>query len=148
MCSIDAAVKVIGEKWALLTLRELIMGCTRFDEIVSNTGVSRDILAARLRSLEEAGIVHRERYANKPIRYEYKLAEAGIQLFGLLHVMRDWGDRYVRDDPENIVTFHHSCGAKLNPELHCSACGEVLQVDSITSDRDVHRSDIAAGSAS
>ncbi|MFJ9543841.1 winged helix-turn-helix transcriptional regulator [Streptomyces sp. NPDC101225] len=144
MCSIDAAVKVIGEKWALLALRELVMGCTRFDEIVSNTGVSRDILAARLRSLEGAGLVRREKYEEKPARYEYRLTEAGAQLFGLLHLMRDWGDRYVRDDPENIVTFRHDCGAKLRPELHCAACGEVLEPGSITSDRDVHRSDITA----
>lgn len=144
VCSIDAAVKAIGEKWSLLALRELLMGCRRFDEIVFNTGVSRDILAARLRSLENAGVVRREKYDERPVRYEYLLTEAGEQLFGLLQMMRDWGDRYVRDDPENVVVFRHSCGAKLEPELRCADCGEVLAADSVVSERDIHKSDIAA----
>jgi DNA-binding HxlR family transcriptional regulator len=143
VCSIDAALKVIGEKWALLALRELMMGTKRFDEIVFNTGASRDVLAARLRSLEQAGLVCREQYDNKPARYEYRLSEAGDQLFGLLHLMRDWGDRYVRDDPENIVVFRHDCGAKLDIELRCGACEDTLTSDSIKAERDVHRSDIA-----
>lgn len=144
VCSIDAALKIIGEKWALLVLRELMMGTRRFDEIVFNTGASRDILAARLRSLEKAGLVHREQYDEKPARYEYRLSESGDQLFGLLHLMRDWGDRNLRDDPEHVVTFRHDCGAKLDIELHCAACEEVLTSASIKADREVHRSDVAA----
>jgi DNA-binding HxlR family transcriptional regulator len=143
VCSIDAALKVIGEKWALLALREVMMGSVRFVDIAYNTGAPRDILATRLRSLEKAGLIHKEIYEAKPERYAYRLSEAGEQLFGLIHVMRDWGDRYVRDDPENVVTFRHSCGAKLQPELRCADCGEVLRPDSLTSDRDVHRSDLA-----
>ena len=55
-----------------------------------------------------------------------------------------WGDRYVRDDPENIVKFRHSCGAELRPELRCAACGELLEASDVTSDREVHRSQVAA----
>src|SRR4029077_16487392 len=103
VCSIDAALKVIGEKWALLALREITLGQRRFDDIVYNTGAPRDILAARLKSLEAAGILVRERSAERPARYEYALSEAGEQLFAVLDTIRDWGDRYVRHDPENIV---------------------------------------------
>jgi hypothetical protein len=78
----------------------------------------------------------------RPARYEYHLAEAGEQLFAVLHAIRDWGDRFVRDDPENVVSFRHSCGAELRIEMRCAACGEVVALGDVTSDRDVHRSDI------
>ncbi len=120
ICSIDAALKVIGEKWALLALREIAVGQHRFDDIAFNTGAPRDILASRLKSLEAAGVVQRQLYQERPARYEYRLAEAGKELFAVLHAIRDWGDRFVRDDPENIVAFRHSCGARLHLEVRCA----------------------------
>ncbi|MFJ9154967.1 winged helix-turn-helix transcriptional regulator [Streptomyces sp. NPDC102270] len=145
VCSIDAAMRVLGEKWALLALREIAFGVRRFDDIVFNTGAARNILASRLKSLEAAGVITRQQYETSPARYEYSLSEAGDQLIMILHTIRDWGDRYARTDPENIVAFRHSCGAVLHPETHCGACGEVLGPSSvITADRDVHQSDLAA----
>ncbi len=143
VCSIEAALGVIGEKWALLALREIVLGQYRFDDIALNTGAPRDILAARLKSLEAAGVVRRQLYQERPARHEYHLAEAGEQLFAILHAIRDWGDRFVRDDPENIVAFRHSCGAELHVEMHCAACGEVVVAGVVTADREVRRSDIA-----
>jgi DNA-binding HxlR family transcriptional regulator len=102
-------LKLIGEKWALLALREIALGQRRFDDIAFNTGAPRDILAARLRSLEAAGVVRRQLYQERPARHEYHLAEAGEQLFAVLHAIRAWGDRFVRDAPENIVAFRPSC---------------------------------------
>jgi DNA-binding HxlR family transcriptional regulator len=142
VCSIDAALKVIGEKWALLALREIALGQHRFDDIVFNTGAPRDILTARLKSLEAAGVVQRQLYQERPTRYEYHLAKAGEQLFAVLHAIRDWGDRFVRDDPENIVAFRHSCGAKLRLKMRCAACGEAVVPGDVVGDRDVRRSDI------
>jgi DNA-binding HxlR family transcriptional regulator len=142
ICSLDAALKVIGEKWALLALRELALGQHRFDDIAFNTGAPRDILAARLKSLEAAGIVRRQLYQERPSRHEYHFAEAGEQLFAILHAIRDWGDRFMRDDPENVVTFRHCCGAELHVEMRCAACGEVVAPGDVTADREVRRSDI------
>nr|WP_213736999.1 helix-turn-helix domain-containing protein [Bradyrhizobium sp. dw_411] len=136
-------MKVIGEKWALLALREIAaLGQHRFDDIVFNTGAPRDILAARLKSLEAAGVLQRRLYQERPARYEYHLTEAGEQLFAVLHAIRDWGDRFVRDDPENVVAFRHSCGAKLSLDMRCAACGEAVAPGDVTSHRDVRRSDI------
>ncbi|MGI5138100.1 winged helix-turn-helix transcriptional regulator [Streptomyces sp. CA-106110] len=137
-------MKVLGEKWSLLALREITFGNRRFDDIVLNTGAPRDVLAARLKSLIASGVITKELYDDKPARYEYRLAEAGQELFALLHAIRDWGDNYARDDPENVVIFRHSCGEVLRTEVHCAACGETLGPSAvITSDRDVHQSDLA-----
>ncbi|MGR9234840.1 winged helix-turn-helix transcriptional regulator (plasmid) [Rhizobium leguminosarum] len=142
VCSIDAALKVIGEKWALLALREIALGQHRFDDIVFNTGAPRDVLATRLKTLEAAGVVRRQLYQERPARHEYHLSEAGEQLFGVLHAIRDWGDRFARDDPQNIATFSHSCGAKLHVEIRCAACGEPVVPGDVAADRHVHRSDL------
>jgi DNA-binding HxlR family transcriptional regulator len=142
VCSIDAAMKIIGEKWALLVLRELTLGETRFDDLAHNTGASRDILAARLKALESAGVILKRLYEERPARYEYHLSEAGEQLFGVLHAIRDWGDQYVRTDPENVVVFRHSCGSPLDPRFSCGACGEEVSFGDVESERDVRRSQI------
>ncbi len=142
VCSIDAAMKVIGEKWALLALREIVLGQHRFDDIAFNTGAPRDVLAARLKSLEAAGIVRRTLYQKRPARHAYHLTEAGEQLFAVLHAIRDWGDRFMRDDPENVIVFRHSCGAELRTQMCCAACGEVVAPEDVAGDRVVRRSDI------
>ncbi|HTF52807.1 MAG TPA: helix-turn-helix domain-containing protein, partial [Pseudonocardia sp.] len=76
-CSIANALAVIGERWSLLALREVFFGVRRFDQIQRNTGASRDILAARLRTLVEHGVLRKVQYEQHPPRYEYVLTEAG-----------------------------------------------------------------------
>jgi DNA-binding HxlR family transcriptional regulator len=144
VCSIEAALKLIGEKWALLALREIVSGRFRFDDIAFNTGAPRDILTARLKTLEAAGVVQRCQYQGRPPRFEYHLAEAGERLFGILHAIREWGDAFARDDPENIVTFRHSCGAELHLEMRCAACGDEVGSGTVAGDREVRRSNAVA----
>ena len=76
-CSVAAALNLVGEKWALLAVREIAFGNKRFDAIARNTGAPRDRLAARLRALEAGGVVARRQYSEHPPRYEYELTEAG-----------------------------------------------------------------------
>ncbi len=142
VCSIEAALRVIGEKWSLLIVRELMMGCTRYAEIVHNTGLPRDILTRRLRSLERAGVIYRHQYHDKPVRYDYRLAAAGQDLHGLLVMMRHWGDAHVRKDREGTVAEHHSCAATLEPVLRCADCGQILDTGSVASNCDLRRSEL------
>lgn len=81
-CSIANALDVVGERWTLVALREIMLGNRRFDEIVRNTGASRDILATRLRKLVDAGVLEKRQYEQRPPRYEYLLTESGA-LFAL-----------------------------------------------------------------
>ena len=83
-CSVAAALNLVGEKWALLAVREIAFGNKRFDAIARNTGAPRDRLAARLRALEAAGVVERRQYSEHPPRYEYELTEAGLELRSVL----------------------------------------------------------------
>ena len=90
-CSVAAALNLVGEKWALLAVREIAFGNKRFDAIARNTGAPRDRLAARLRALEAGGVVERRQYSEHPPRYEYELTEAGLELRSVLIALRSWG---------------------------------------------------------
>ena len=120
-CSVAAALNLIGEKWTLLAVREITFGNKRFDVIAKNTGAPRDRLAARLRTLEAAGVVERRLYSEHPPRYEYELTQAGQELRAVLTVLRGWGDRWAVDSPP--TAFEHSCGHDLDPAVICRHCG-------------------------
>ena len=121
-CSIARALDLVGEKWALLAIREISFGNRRFNEIARNTGAPRDRLAARLHSLVEAGILERREYQSTPPRSEYRLTAAGRDLTPVLRSLVAWGDRWVSDEPpatlmhgdhelEQVVVCRH-CGAE------------------------------------
>ncbi|PZF62126.1 transcriptional regulator [Curtobacterium sp. MCBD17_034] len=140
-------MSVLGAKWAMLAVRELTFGQHRFDDIVRNTGAPRDVLTERLRQLEDAGLVERVLYNDRPKRYEYHLTSVGEGLFGILHAIRDWGDGAVRHDPENVVQFEHHCGQRLEAVVVCKACGEELHDGDVRAERELHRSDLEPASA-
>lgn len=95
ICSIADALEVVGERWSLLVLRELDFGIHRFKDIQANTGAPRETLALRLRKLEEAGVIERRRYSDRPPRDEYVLTAAGEELLPVLGLLREWGARHV-----------------------------------------------------
>ena len=70
-CPIAASLEVVGERWALLVVRELALGSRRFSDIAAGTGAPRDRIAARLKSLERAGVIERRQYQDAPARFEY-----------------------------------------------------------------------------
>lgn len=94
VCPIADALQLIGDRWALLTIRELSFGVSRLNDIRANTGAPRASLAARLRDLEDAGVVERRRYSSHPPRDEYVLTLAGRELGPVLRELRVWGERY------------------------------------------------------
>ncbi len=130
-CSIANALSVVGERWTLLALREVMLGQRRFDQIAANTGASRDILAARLRKLVDHGVLEKVRYEEHPPRYEYVPTEAGRALQPILQGLMQWGDRYVTEGPAPTV-WEHSCGAELHTKPVCEHCGGPIDSGQLT----------------
>ena len=100
-CPIAAALEVVGERWALLIVREIALGASRFGQIVTGTGAPRDRIAARLKSLEAAGVVTRTPYQERPHRDAYELTDAGRDLVPILDALLEWGSHHAvdPDDP-------------------------------------------------
>ncbi|MHB8296755.1 MAG: winged helix-turn-helix transcriptional regulator [Acidimicrobiales bacterium] len=121
-CSVARTLGVVGEKWSLLVLRELFLGVHRFDEIARYTGAPRDVLAARLKTLVDAGVLERVPYNEHPPRAEYHLTGAGRDVRPVILALMAWGDRYLAGEDGPPLTLQHSCGEAFHAELVCAAC--------------------------
>ena len=94
-CPVETTVQMIGDKWKVLILRDLMPGTKRFGELKKSIGsVSQKVLTAQLRDMEANGLVHREVYAEVPPRVEYSLTELGQSLKPILDAMWNWGEEY------------------------------------------------------
>ena len=131
VCSITDALSILGDRYALLVARELVYGRRRFDQIAETTGAPRDVLTARLRKLEAAGVIERRPYSERPARHEYHLTAAGEELHPILLALREWGDRHCNPGAEPVV-FTHSCGAEFHALTVCDACGKPIALGDLT----------------
>ena len=121
VCSVADALCVVGDRYSLLIVREIGYGYKRFNEIAGFTGAPRDVLSARLRSLEEIGVLERCMYCQRPPRYEYQLTETGSQLRPIVLALKEWGDQCLNADRAPVI-FKHSCGSEFHPLTVCAAC--------------------------
>lgn len=124
-CSVARTLSVIGERWTLLVLREAFLRTRRFDDFQRLTGAPRPILADRLRTLVEQGILERRPYGTHPDRHEYRLTRKGLDLYSVIVSLMEWGDRWMPDALGPPVTLEHAtCGHEITPALTCPQCGE------------------------
>ena len=94
-CPVATTVQLIGNKWKLLIIRNLLVRPWRFNELHKNLdGISQKVLTDSLRSLEQDGLITRTVYAEVPPRVEYALSDLGLSLKPILDAMQDWGKSY------------------------------------------------------
>ena len=94
-CPVETTLMLIGDKWKVLILRDLMDGTKRFGELKKSIGtVSQKVLTAQLRDMEEKGLLTRKVYAEVPPRVEYTLTETGYSLKPVLDAMWTWGADY------------------------------------------------------
>jgi DNA-binding HxlR family transcriptional regulator len=125
--SVSRALALIGDQWTLMILREALFGVRRYGQLARNLGIPRPTLSARLRSMVDSGLLERVPYAQDPERYEYRLTEAGRDLFGAAAMLMRWGDKYLAGpDGPPIVLRHYDCGEIAEPLLTCASCGKEI----------------------
>jgi DNA-binding HxlR family transcriptional regulator len=124
-CSIARALAVVGERWTLLVLREVLLGRRRFQEIRRNTGIASNILTDRLQTLVDQDVLERRRYGEDA--FEYVPTEKARDVTPVLVALQQWGDRYeapAAGPPRLLV--HGTCGHATEPVLHCSHCEQPI----------------------
>jgi DNA-binding HxlR family transcriptional regulator len=127
-CSIARSMAVAGEPWTPLVIRDIYVGISRFDDLQRDLGISRKVLAERLKHLVEVGMLERRAYSERPPRYEYTLTTMGSEFVDVLMAMVAWGDRWTAGEAGPPVLYRHrSCGQITHVEPHCAACGEILR---------------------
>lgn len=132
--SVGRTLALIGERWTLLILREAFFGVRRYGQLARNLGIPRPTLSLRLRTLLDAGLLDRVPYATD--RYEYRLTEAGLDLFPAIVALMRWGDAHLAG-PEGapIVLRHNACDELADPYLACRSCGDEIDARGVTPER-------------
>ncbi len=126
-CSLAKSLEVIGERWSLLIVRDVMAGNRRFSGIQSSLGIARNVLASRLERLVDEDILERRAYQESPPRHEYFLTEKGLDLWPALLALMHWGDRHsAGPDGPPLRVRHKECGGEVSDRGICEACGEVL----------------------
>src|SRR6184192_1730038 len=124
-CSLARTVAVIGDRWSLLILRECFLRTRRFEGFQSALGITRHLLAERLKKLVRQGILRRIPYQESPKRHEYILTQKGLDLYPIMMAIVHWGDTHMVDTRGRpLLHQHRKCGKNFDPVMVCSECGE------------------------
>lgn len=130
---LDRAFQVLGDRWTSHVIASAFMGRRRFNDFQAALGVAPNILSDRLSRLLGIGVLRRELYQQRPDRWEYRLTDAGRDLYPLIAELNRWGDRWLdggKGPP--LITYHRTCGHPLAAKITCDQCGEVADVFNVT----------------
>jgi DNA-binding HxlR family transcriptional regulator len=130
-CSIARSLEVVGEWWTPLVLREVFFGRRRFEEMLRELGISRNVLTDRLTTLVDQGLLERVPYQEAPVRHEYRLTEKGRDFLPVLVALMRWGDRWASPDGAPLVLEHRDCGHGADPVTTCGHCGGELHAGNV-----------------
>lgn len=131
---LDSAMARVGDRWTLLVVDALLERPRRFSELQGGIpGLAPNVLTARLRRLEQEGLVLAVRYCERPPRVEYQLTEAGRDLAGAVRLLAHWGARYAGapgsgPGPAEVAAPRHgACGTPLEARWYCPTCDVVAE---------------------
>ena len=126
-CPLARAMWAIGDRWTLLILRECFLGVRRFDGFQKRLGVTRHLLAERLKRLETMGMLERRPYQERPLRHEYRLTASGKSFAPVLLAMQDWAQQCLpSDDPAPFTFITRDSGAEVCPVVTDRHTGQEL----------------------
>jgi DNA-binding HxlR family transcriptional regulator len=113
-CPIAATVSVLGDRWSILIMRDLLLGLRRFDELVKSLGIATNILTDRLNKLSDEGLLTRRAYQSNPPRYEYEPTDAGESFRQVIFAMGEWGKTW-RMEPSGRTPVQYVSDRTGNP---------------------------------
>ncbi|MBW4962263.1 helix-turn-helix domain-containing protein [Sulfitobacter sp. CW3] len=126
-CPVARGLSVVGDRWTMLVLRDCFLGVRRFEQMQERLGITRHVLADRLRKLEAAGVLRREPYQQRPLRQEYRLTERGKALYPMLVSLIEWANAHVPPPGEPSVTLvSRETGDPIVPVLVDANTGEKI----------------------
>ena len=124
-CPVSMALFLVGARWTLAILRDLLRGKTRFSELKRSVeGIAGNILSDRLQRLERNEIVERHVYSEHPLRADYRLTRKGHELGVVAGALAAWGARHLSDEPYLI---HEACGDAAAVRYFCDTCERTIR---------------------
>ena len=121
-CPVAKSLEVIGDRWTLLVVRDLLRGTQRFQDLLGSLpGIAPNILSARLKLMEEHGLIRRALYSDHPPRAQYALTDRGRELGMVVGALAAWGGRHVHRETQLV---HAGCGHPVSVGYYCPDCKE------------------------
>jgi len=132
-CSVSRTLTIVSDAWSFLIIREAFFGARRFESFRTALGLPRATLTDRLRRLTRQGIFRTVQYSETSSRVEYRLTQAGLELYPCFMAMMQFGDRWLtgRKGPP-LRLIHATCGCECHPVVACSACLEPVTARRVT----------------
>jgi DNA-binding HxlR family transcriptional regulator len=127
-CPMAASLDQVGDWWSMLILRDAFDGYSRFDEFERSLGIAPNMLTRRLKSLVAAGVLERQPYQERPVRYAYVLTPRGRQFLPVLLALNAWGSAVMDPDERTVVVVEAETGRALDPVLVDRATGEPIDL--------------------
>ncbi|MGK0288639.1 MAG: DNA-binding HxlR family transcriptional regulator [bacterium] len=126
-CSIARTLSVIGDRWTLLILRNCFLRVRRFDDFQKQLGITRHLLADRLKRLVSYDILKKEQYQERPVRYEYRLTESGLELHPIILLISQWGNKWLAPEG-NLIEYIHQNKVEhtMKAKLVCEECEDEI----------------------
>ena len=129
-CPVAKTLEVIGDRWTLLVVRDLLRGTQRFQDLLGSLpGIAPNILSARLKLMEEHGLIRRRLYSDHPPRAEYALTDRGRELGMVVGALAAWGGRHVHKQSKLV---HAGCGHPVSVGYYCPDCKEGVRGADVT----------------
>jgi DNA-binding HxlR family transcriptional regulator len=125
-CPIARGLERVGDGWALLILRDVLLGLTRFDQLQESLDIPPNTLARRLDALVEAGLLERRRYSEHPPRDEYLPTASGRDFQSVLVALLAWGNRHFAPEGRSVILVNRETGAEIDPMLADRATGQPI----------------------
>ncbi len=137
-CPVAKSLEVVGDRWTLLLVRDLLRGARRFQDLqASLAGIPPNILSDRLKRMEEHGLVARRFYSDHPPRAEYTLTPKGQQLGVVVGALADWGARHLY---RRVSLVHSECGHPVELKYFCRHCADRVPGSTVSVGRRVSAS--------
>ena len=132
-CSVGRTLALLSDPWSFLVLREAYLGARRFGQIRAVLRLPRATLTERLRRLIGAGLLRRLRYCDHPPRDEYRLTQAGLELYQVMLALLKFGDDWLADQrPPPLELVHAACGQPCHPLSVCPACRAPIEARAVS----------------
>ncbi|SFE05294.1 DNA-binding transcriptional regulator, HxlR family [Lentibacillus persicus] len=129
-CNIAQTLNIVGDRWTLLILHEILMGASTFNEIKKGLeGISSNLLSDRLKYLTDSGLITHSLYSDHPPRYQYTLTESGRDLAPVFNALLTWGRKHLEKCYKKLV--HDTCRHEVEMAYYCSHCQENVREDEL-----------------
>jgi DNA-binding HxlR family transcriptional regulator len=124
--SATRALNIVGDRWTLMILYLAFMRVRRFDDFQGRIGLARSLLTDRLKRLQDAGVLCKVQYRERPPWHEYRLTEMGRDLYSVILTIVGWEKRWFFDRSNPVHRLRHSCGREFTPEMRCGHCNHLV----------------------